>query len=683
MTDTPDLRFGPDVSATGFTPAGIAGFSDLRPSAVVRELIQNSLDAALIEANEPCARIRFRKYTYELSGIPGIASYRSAFDLAVDAQTRSGSQRMPTQARLVVERIRGALRETSYSFLSVIDNGIGLNEQRMSALLSDGVSAKSDRSAGTFGNGHCVAIPASNLRYVLYGGLTSDGQALSGGHAVLASHRVPGEQYGRSAHGLYIASFDSCQDGVPYTFASGSAVPNLIASEIAEIKSLYGHGTAVVIPAFNNFEDNRSLWEIVSRAAACNFFQAIHDGDLIVEVEDPYQGAQRPKPGIGVQVLNSSTLDGVLTKYKDERRSGAFLAGRKANDAYRVLVQGEPVSVSTSQGEIRLSLLVRDAGMHSVAICRNGMWITDDIPRLRNAFSDRQPFQALVLLDPDQMNGFYALIQEAETPLHNKIAPRQMLKGRQRELTKALEEVRDWLRRHVPEAKSESFSPGDVLAFQFTGAEAQGPGGRQASFWGSPTTIQRPPDRPYESQAQTGGGAGTGGNQGTDESDGSGQGTGSTHHNPQQNRPTNVALPFFRVASAPDGPGKQRIHVECEHSCHNAELRVFVDENVDATCDRQTRAQAASVLLSSVSIDGVPVPTNRLVKTEHGTVGIRLGDLPAKSNFLLESAYEVPDSYMSLLSGQSPALRIEILGKRSSTADSERTDNTSEAKPDA
>ena len=53
-----DLKFGPG-SPTGFTPAGIASFGDLRPAAVVRELIQNSLDAA-VEAGEKTAIIRFR-----------------------------------------------------------------------------------------------------------------------------------------------------------------------------------------------------------------------------------------------------------------------------------------------------------------------------------------------------------------------------------------------------------------------------------------------------------------------------------------------------------------------------------------------------------------------------------------------------------------------------------------------
>ena len=48
--------------------------------------------------------------------------------------------------------------------------------------------------------------------------------------------------------------------------------------------------------------------------------------------------------------------------------------------------------------------------------------------------------------------------------------------------------------------------------------------------------------------------------------------------------------------------------MECTEDFEDAELRMFVDENVDATCDRQTRAQAVSaVLLSNVTVNGRPL----------------------------------------------------------------------------
>ena len=659
MKTKADLLFGPDVSGTGFTPAGIAGFSDLRPSAVVRELIQNSLDAALIEAAETCTRVRFRRYKCTLKEIPGIKSYRSAFRSAVKAQARPAAQ-MPTQAKLVVDRIDNALKQNSQEVLSITDNGVGLNDRRMSALLSDGVSAKSDKSTGTFGNGHSVVIPASNLRYVLYGGITDDGQTLGAGHAVLASHSVPQEDYGRSAHGLYIKSFRQNQDGLQYAFAKGSELPNMSALEVACIREAHGHGTAVIIPAFNNFEDDRSLWEMVSSAAACNFFPAIHDERLIIEVDDSDDSSQHELTSECVRVLNAKTLPSILAKYNDQQRigrRGAFLSGRKANDAFEAVIRGDVRSVPTSQGDVLVKLLVRDTGKHGVGLCRNGMWITDDLPRFQTDFRDRQPFQAVILLNSDHRNSFYDLVQEAETPLHDKLALKQMSKARQRDLRKAFAEIREWIRTEVPEAKTESYSPEDILAFQFNGPEAKGPGGRVASFWGTPVTSRGPrPSQPPEKDSLA------------DDPEANVE-NGSSKRKKEKKDPKErkVAIPFFQIASVPDGPGEQIIYVECERACDDAELCVFIDENVDATCDRQAPAQVTPLLLSDVSISGNQLSDDAIIRNNQDAIGVPLGKLVADSTTVVKIGYTIPDDFVRLLPGQRPALRIEIGNRITST----------------
>ena len=104
-----------------------------------------------------------------------------------------GGGTLPSQAKPVVRTIQKALDDNEHDILSVLDNGIGLDESRMNALLSDGVSTKGGNAMGTYGNGHCVAIPASDLRYVLYGGVVANGgpgHMIGAGHAVLASHTV-------------------------------------------------------------------------------------------------------------------------------------------------------------------------------------------------------------------------------------------------------------------------------------------------------------------------------------------------------------------------------------------------------------------------------------------------------------------------------------------------------------
>ena len=83
-------------------------------------------------------------------------------------------------------------------------------------------------------------------------------------------------------------------------------------------------------------------------------------------------------------------------------------------------------------------------------LCRNGMWITEELPMFQNAFADRQPFQALILLSSDSEDTFFELIQEAETPLHDKLAPKQMDPDRRKALREALRELRDRIAELVP-----------------------------------------------------------------------------------------------------------------------------------------------------------------------------------------------------------------------------------------
>ncbi len=647
--EAPDLQFGISTDRTGFTPAGIAAFSDLRPAAVVRELIQNSLDAALIEAAEPCAHVRFERSACVLDDIPGIDSYRSAFRRAVEEQSPSGS------ACAVVDRIERTLREESHDVLCVTDNGVGLDGKRMSALLSDGVSAKSGSASGTFGNGHSVVVPASNLRYVLYGGLTEDGESYGAGQAVLASYRIDDELWSRSGRGVYLKSFRQSANDVPFTLVQGEDVPPMIASSIKHIRSNHGHGAAVIIPAFNNFEHEQSLREAVFRAAAFNFFQAIHEGLLVVEVEDLEQGG----------VLDGSTLRGVLEPYRQEmrtRRTGAFLSGRKANEAYETLIRGESHEIETAQGVITVRLLLKETGRRSVSLCRNGMWITNELPMFQNAFGDRQPFQALILLSSDRKNAFFELIQEAETPLHEKLAPKQMEPARREALRKALRELRDRIAELVPPSAEDVYSPQDFLAFQFEDIEGQGKGGRQPSYWGRVGSVRRPKMETRQGARDEAGGPGQGG----------GRGGGG-----KKPKGRIVVEPIFRIASVPMGNGRRTVHIECAEAFEDAELRIFVDENVDATCDRQTRAQAAAVLLSNVMLDGSPLAENDLVSNAEGAVGAKLGSLAANTKVVLEADCAIPVGTMRLLPGQDPALRIEVLSSRKIVSKSERADGDS------
>ena len=250
-TKRPDLHFGQGGEPSGFTTAGITGFSDLNPAAIVREIMQNSLDAAR-EATKTVANIRFEVERSSLDQIPGIQRYRKCFQCkARSAETASGHQGLSDQAKDVAQAIEKCLSYEQCTTLFALDNGIGLDGSRMKAILADGLSVKSEASAGAVGNGHFVVIPASDLRYVLYGGLTKQGQMIGSGHAILASHQSDNKRMGNK-DGYFVKDlkhdlFD------PYVFPQDNEIPEYLRSKLEWIANQWQSGTIVAVPGFNQF----------------------------------------------------------------------------------------------------------------------------------------------------------------------------------------------------------------------------------------------------------------------------------------------------------------------------------------------------------------------------------------------------------------------------------------------
>ena len=644
----PDLKFGPGPSV-GFTPAGIAAFTDLRPAAVVRELIQNALDATR-ETNERTAFVRFQLTRKNTNAIPGIRSYVKALESAIKTHKEVTGGELPRQAELVVSTINDALSKKKQDILSVLDNGIGLDKRRMNALLSDGVSAKHSNATGTYGNGHTVAIPASNLRYILYGGVTDNGRRIGAGHAVLASHTGTGKDpYLCAGDGFFVLNFQNGKEGKLYDYVKAQAIPKLIADDLKNIRETDRHGTVVVIPAFNHFREKLPLWDMVAKAAACNFFQAIEEKRLKVQVED-----LRPRKNSTPKVLDHTTLRGTLEAYRENTRSRAFLSGQKASEAYEVLHSGKNHTVQTKMGVIRVKILTRASGTARVDLCRNGMWIADDkkIPGFFYKFRDRTPFHAVLLLDSDKGKDLHRLVRDAEGPLHNSMSTKDLPKEDARNLLAALGEIRSWLQSNTPKISEESYSPDDFLKIDFgDDGKAQG-GSARNSLWGTPTAVGQIGHRIRH---------------------GSRQPVPDPNPDPRPNpnpdpkphppgpRPRSrpVLQSFFQAVSVPTDKNRRRIWIECQEACENAELHLLVDENVDATCDRLRQDEITPVILSGVKVDGFQAETSRLVEQGGDVVGVRLGNLSAGSSVQVELDYRLPRDFDSLSEAE-PSLRVEV-----------------------
>ena len=650
----PDLLFGPG-SNSGFTPAGIAAFDNLRPAAVVRELIQNALDAAQACDAKP-AVVRFRLEEIKTSQIPGIKSYEKAFNAAVKTQKEMGAETLPTRAQYVVSTIQKALNQDTQNVLSVLDNGIGLNEQRMTALLSDGVSVKDGNATGTYGNGHSVAIPASDLRYVLYGGITANKESIGSGHAVIASHSKRNLRHLCAGDGFLVLDFANGAQGKLYKYAKKSCIPKLIADNLEKIRKYSDHGTAVVIPAFNNLrEEDKTLWEMVAQAAACNFFEAIKEKRLEVHVED-----LRNKKVFSKTIDYSTVLD-TLKTYRENRRSRDFLSGQKAFEAYNVLCSGTSHMVPTSQGNIRIYFDKRSSGNTRIDLCRNGMWITYDkhINQFRYQFKNNSPFHAVLLLDSIDSGGLHRLVRDAEGPLHNNINLKNLSVEDNKNLRKAFKEIRDWLQNHAPQINDESYSPDDFLALDFGDGEKGQRGKAKNSFWGIPAVIgQRTSSRIPFSPTDTNGK--------TEPEKNGGKRKNEKRRKNLSRRKRPTIKPFFQAVSIPAGSNRRRIQIECQEDCENAEFRLRIDENVDATCEQRWYDQKGLAHLSKVKINGQRAEEKSLVQRDGQVIGVRLGGLSSGIPIQIETDYKFPEDFESLPKTE-PSLRIEVFKSPSDT----------------
>ena len=184
------LIFSSAVSQSGFTNASTSTSNDKDSSVIVREVLQNSYDSAIEEANESIAKVKFIIETIEKSDIPGITEYENAL-VSISNEDLSGNE----QEADILNVIKEELDNSEITVLHIVDNGIGFNQQKLVAVLSDGISDKAnpENSGGSYGNGHFSAYNASNLRYVLYGGKSREGEKICSGQALLRTFKKDGD----------------------------------------------------------------------------------------------------------------------------------------------------------------------------------------------------------------------------------------------------------------------------------------------------------------------------------------------------------------------------------------------------------------------------------------------------------------------------------------------------------
>ena len=571
-----ELQFIRTAKFSGFRSSGLSAYNNVDPHTIVRELVQNALDAAMT-AKRDVVRVVFEIDEVTTSEVPALAQYRDHLLCAIDTQRK---KRNLAQSKAIVNAMEDAVKKDRMPVLWVLDNGIGLDVQGMEALLGDGQSSKADEStAGSYGNGHMTSFPASDPRYILYGGVHDRGRTVSG-HTILATHLYQEKVFGEDGFLARKVRTDHLFDR--FDFYDGSGIP-LLKEKLDRIEQKFGTGSVVGVMGFNRFnrcQDDQEVLDIVETVVATHFTPAIRDNRMAVEL----LAANRPP-----RTIDAGAIERILAGRKQrERRDRNSIgpSGRQAWHTLQTLKTEYGHKIETSAGTVLFHFreLPTDAGGTHLQLFRNGMWITNDIPHNRASdYRNVVPFNGVVLLDPLAAKEACRLVGVFEGPRHIDIDLTRQRRGAadRQALDAFFNELHNKVLTLVPKIDSKEHDPG------FFSVEVMGDGVRKnpraaTAGQGTPERVPRPEPRPPDPSP-------------------------NPNPNPRPRPPIRrqgrrIDARFVAVRRTRG----LRLRAKPLTDALNAELRVVISNGSDETCDSPEPDQFLEIA-SGATIGGKPV----------------------------------------------------------------------------
>lgn len=417
-------RFGNNDTqeVEGPNNAGIANFTDDRIGGLVREVLQNSIDAKA----SPDKRVEVSFQVQELPvadlDLPGL---RRALDSSIKSLAIDDRHKQQFQRGL--QAVNDATKNGVITALNITDsNTTGASDKEgqldkwHSLTKTVGLSAKDMRdSGGSFGIGKHAAFAATDLRTVLYStayhedGTDSPIQRRFTGKSILVSHEVGGKPH--RASGWLEPDGDTLRDGdVPAPF------------------SLNSPGTQINILGFD--DSRMGQWEKEAKESlVTHFFHALANRNLSVRIGD--------------YTVDQESLDEAASGIDDKDKSVLRLIKVSRSEvAERTDIQGI--------GQVNLRIIVDEHGEYgqkTVALVRDaGMMITWQLGNMRITPSQRMiqfprrwlGFTAIVEC---LSHGERSLLREAEGPRHDKVSADNADASEQREVSRALRQLGNWV----------------------------------------------------------------------------------------------------------------------------------------------------------------------------------------------------------------------------------------------
>jgi len=386
----------PDGAEYGFSDAASAHFRADPLAHLVREMIQNAMDAKLDGLMEP-VHVAFSEAEISADAIGG-----DSLRPHIESCLALAKEKKQSEAASAYTNALEILGQPTIRCLGIIDRGTtGLVDDNWNALvIQEGIAHKTrPASGGSNGIGKNAVFNVSDLQTVMYStrylARRKGREERLQGKSRLVTHPEPTGKNTQLQH----IGFYRTEDRQP-----------LRGREIPDVFRLTDTGTGIFVLGFNAHCTN---WARTAMAAVLdNFFFAIHNRQLVVEI--------RPNPEQSAITLNHETID-----------QHFITIGKGRNYSYYQAIcscTANTVQVDAPLGPLQVYLLKGEGPRRTACLNHNGMLITDSrelsrhylAPRSRNFWPD---YAAVIMAATAQGDEW---LRKMENPGHDAITPQQI-----------------------------------------------------------------------------------------------------------------------------------------------------------------------------------------------------------------------------------------------------------------
>lgn len=379
----------------GLNNSLIETFNDSPLKSLAREIVQNSLDAALEDRQ---VVVEFKSFNLNREAFPGYAELTDIMSKCYDFARNDKTKNFFLNAKSVLNSIKiHFLRISDFNTRGLCGSDKERGTDWANLVRSTGSSDKNGEKGGSFGIGKGAPFACSALRTVFYSTFDSDGLKASQGVARLTSFVL----------GKFEDDSDDIAQGVGYYGIQDThkIFPNremLILDDGFERKTT---GTDIYIAGLRTeiFDDTDELQSTIINEVLDGFLMAIWNEKLEVKVNS--------------FIINKGSLHIIIDAFKDKLSNSIIMN-------YELLSAGirwEEINVCYGNikiGSLKLAIALRHDGNNKISMIRStGMKVLD-----KDKLCPTMRFVGIAVVEGKELN---ERLIKLENPSHNKWEPKR------------------------------------------------------------------------------------------------------------------------------------------------------------------------------------------------------------------------------------------------------------------